>query len=408
MKHRSTGVFLLELVLLINLAACSTASTSLAPSSTPVLPPTVESDALAADTLTPLPSETPEPTLTLTPTLSPTPPFLVQASTPFPLDLSPITFENASQVSGLAELQDIAVTDMDWVPNSTILAVSNGTGINMYDIQTRQVLRALYPRAEGVVDLAFSPDGDWLVSGSRRGSVKKGYASSLELWAGPNWKPLGIMFGVDRALSGLTFLPNGKLMAGAFTSTNPDLNGIAFWNSLTWAITGTVGTGTILDLAFSPDSTLLATTPDRYAILVWDMTQPQGKQKKPDALYKLHTSFTGAVTQLAFSPDSSILASGHYDGTIRLWDMRTGKLLMTIQSDEVIQSLTFSPDGRLLASGGSYQDNQVRLWSAGSGKLLNSLDGHNHGVDFLLFSPSSQYLVSASYDGEIRIWGIRP
>jgi WD40 repeat protein len=44
----------------------------------------------------------------------------------------------------------------------------------------------------------------------------------------------------------------------------------------------------------------------------------------------------------------------------------------------------------------------------GDGVLLKSLEGHQHAVQNLAFSPVGNLLASASYDGEIRLWGIRP
>jgi WD40 repeat protein len=321
--------------------------------------------------------------------------------TPLTDQLAPITLENASQVSGLTEWRESAVSDLEWMPGGRILAVANTSTINLYDVNNRRILRTLYPQREGIVDVAVSPTGDWLVAGMLRGSEKKSYASSIELWLGPDWKPLGVLFGLNEGLAGMTFSPNGKFFTPAFTSHNSYENRVDFWNVLTWTITGTLQTGPAFNLAYSPDSNLLAISPDQYAIRMWDL-----KEKK--FLYEFPTSFTGAVNAMAFSPDGVTFASGHYDGTIRLWDLRTGDLFLTFATEEVIQSLEFSPDGRLLATGGSYQNDLVRLWSAGSGELLHTLDGHTNGVIKLLFSPDSHYLVSASYDGVIRLWGIRP
>jgi WD40 repeat protein len=301
----------------------------------------------------------------------------------------------------LVEWHESAVSDLEWMPEGRILAVANPSTINLYDVDTRQILRTLHPQREGIVDIAVSPTGTWLVSGMLRGSEKEGYASSLELWLGPDWKPLGVLYGLNKGLTSMTFAPNGEFFSSAYASHIANENCVDFWNVLTWTITDTLQTGLALNLAFSPDSNRLAISPDRYAIRIWDL-----KEKK--YLYELHTSFTGAVNALAFSPDGVTFASGHYDGTIRLWDLRTGVPFLTLTTEEVIQSLVFSPDGRLLATGGSFQNNLVRLWSAGTGTLLRSLEGHTNGVSKLLFSPDSQYLVSASYDGTIRLWGIRP
>jgi hypothetical protein len=354
-----------------------------------------------APTETPAPTFTPTPTSTATPTLTPTPVVLVGEGEPLPADLPPLTLDNAAQVSGLAAWQEKAVTDMEWLPGGSILAVANAETISLYDVATRQILRSLYPERKGIMDIAINPSGTYLVTGSRQGSEKEGYVSTLELWRGPDWKPLGVMYGTPRGLSSLEFSANGKLLAGAFASPVEAQNSVEFWSTLTWVITGTVAMGPVLDVAFSPVADLLAATPNRYALKVWDLT-------KKDWLFTLHTSFTGAVNRLAFSPDGQTLASGHYDGTIRVWDMQAGGLLFTIQTDEVIESLVFSPDGQMLASGGSYANSFVRLWDAHNGALLNTLEGNTSGVGYLLFSPDSRYLVSGSYDGMLRLWGVRP
>jgi WD40 repeat protein len=122
----------------------------------------------------------------------------------------------------------------------------------------------------------------------------------------------------------------------------------------------------------------------------------------------LYTSFTGAVNCLAFSHDGKILATGHYDGVIRFWDVESGELIREITTSGVIEALSFSPLGGVLASGGSYQDFSIRLWDVQSGALLRTLEGHSRGVDNLEFSPNGQMLASAAYDGTLRLWGIRP
>ena len=321
--------------------------------------------------------------------------------TPLPPSLESLTAVNAARVSGLVEWREDTLSDLAWSPDGSLLAVAKQTGIAFYDPLSRQVVRSLYPQAVPLIDIEFSPLGTWLISGSREGSEEQGYMSRLELWQGPSWKPRGLLFDVPLALSSISFSPNGQAFAAAYSSPIADRNGIDFWDVTVWQITETLQTGMLLDIGFSPDGELLAASPDRYALRILDLGDRIW-------LYNLVTSFTGAVNTFVFSPDGLTLASGHYDGMIRLWDMRTGVLLLEIQSDEVIESLAFSPDGRLLASGGSFENHLVRLWDALSGTLLRSLEGHASGVSHLLFSPTNQFLVSGSYDGILRIWGIRP
>ncbi len=393
----------LHLLGMLSLAACSiinpppTTTPTPFPTDTPTpLPPT------ATPTFTPTPTATPTETPTPTSTFTPTPPFLVLAGTPLPLPIQVLSIGNAFHASGLAEWQEPSVTDLAWAPDGKTLAVATYQTIALYDAQTRIKVRTLYPRSQGVVSIAFSPTGSSFVAGSRLGSEKRSYASNLELWLGSDLRPLGIFSGEPRGLTKVLFSPNRQHLLAAFTTLEIQQDSsVDFWNVNTLEITNTIETGTVLNLAISPDGRLLATTPDRYDIKIWNLV----KDEKPKSF---PTSFTGAVNCLAFAPGGGVLASGHYDGVIRLWDVNTGQLIRSMTAQGVVESLAFSPDGSLLASGHSFDEQSIHLWAVLSGDLLNTLTGHQHAVDHLAFSPDGQLLASSSYDGTIRLWGIRP
>jgi WD40 repeat protein len=301
----------------------------------------------------------------------------------------------------LAEWNIDSLSDMTWTPDGSLLVVASQSGIFFFDALRRELLRELYPQATHLVEIDFSPTSAWLISASREGTEESGFISRLELWQGPGWKPRGLIYDIPLAISDISFSPDGKALAAAFSSPIAERNELDFWDVSSWLITETLQTGPLLNIEISPDAELLASSPDLYALRVMDLGEKSW-------IYNLKTSFTGAVNSFAFSPDGLFLASGHYDGVIRIWDMRTGLLKLEFQSQEVIQSLVFSSDGRLLASGGSYESNLVRLWDPSTGLLLRTLEGHTSGVTHLLFSPENQFLVSGSYDGILRIWGIRP
>jgi hypothetical protein len=382
------------------------AATATQPRQTAVSP-TAYAATSAPRTPSPTPTITPTRTRAPTATAGPSPTataiFWVGTATPLPDNLPPIGAANAAQVSGLAEFNDIHLTDLAWGPDSRTLAVSTFYGINLWDVYTRLHLRALYPKTEGIVDIAFSPDGRWLLAGGRRGSETTGYAGSLELWQGPDWRPRGPLWGDNLSLTGLTFSPDGEHLLTSFTGPEPSgLGHVQFWNTRTWEITATAQTGIVLEMAFSPDGKLLALSPDRSAIKVWDL-------KNMSVLYTFPTSFTGAVNSLAFSPEGTMLASGHYDGAVRFWDMASGQESgIHLQTGGVVESLAYSPDGKLIATGDSYGDTYVQLWVAGTGELLRTLDGHRAGVEQLIFSPAGTLLVSGGWDGNVRLWGVRP
>ena len=106
---------------------------------------------------------------------------------------------------------------------------------------------------------------------------------------------------------------------------------------------------------------------------------------------------------MAFSPDGQTLASGSADNTVHLWDVQTGEELKTLETGDFVSSVSFSPDGRLLASSGS-DDNTIRLWNVATGETVNTLRGHTDYISSVVFSPDGRTLASGSGDDTIRLW----
>ena len=105
-----------------------------------------------------------------------------------------------------------------------------------------------------------------------------------------------------------------------------------------------LGKGSIHDMAYSPDGTLLAVA---SSIGIWLYDTATYDEV---ALLTGHTDY---VYSVAFSPDGKTLASGSWDATIRLWDVATGDTLNTLTGHtHWVNSVAFSPDGKTLASGG--------------------------------------------------------
>jgi WD40 repeat protein len=92
------------------------------------------------------------------------------------------------------------------------------------------------------------------------------------------------------------------------------------------------------------------------------------------------------------------LASGSDDNTIKLWDVQTKKEVGSLTGHSYgVNSVSFSPDGRLLASGSA--DKTIKLWDVKTRKELGSLDVHASDVNSVSFSPDGEWLSCGCNDG---------
>jgi WD40 repeat protein len=115
---------------------------------------------------------------------------------------------------------------------------------------------------------------------------------------------------------------------------------------------------------------------------------------------------------VAFSPDGKHLVTGALGAhTLRVYSVETGKLVKQVQNANSIRVVTFSPDGKLLATchgtGSTYGEGSIQVWDTTTWTAKASLTGHAKLVLGMSFAADSRHLSSASNDGTMKLWDIQ-
>ena len=118
-----------------------------------------------------------------------------------------------------------------------------------------------------------------------------------------------------------------------------------------------------------------------------------------------------SVEALAFSPDGRLLASGGASEAIKLWEVATGREAKSLTGHRAwVSSISFSPDGKLLASGAG--DKTIKLWEVATGRELRTFTGHQDALNSVAFSPDGKLLASGcreafhGKDTTIKLWEV--
>lgn len=274
--------------------------------------------------------------------------------------------------------------------------------------------------------LAISPDGQTLASATEGGEVK--------LWSATDGHLLTTLKGYDTSfpfplpVTSVAISPDGKYLAAASGEARLGASMIKVWNleSRQELVTIRGHSELVWSLAFSPDSKSLFSASSDRTVRQWELSSGKRLAIFKGLVPEFYEFFTVAV-----SPDGqSLAAAGGGDNEtgqypIKVWDIKSGREIASLKGHNLaVRTLSFSPDGKLLASAGL--DQTIRLWDYHTGQALLNLQvdtktvngetpsyersaydfnyGANTGTSSLGFSPDGQELASAHPAGYLRLW----
>jgi hypothetical protein len=284
----------------------------------------------------------------------------------------------------------------------------------LWEIATGKQARS-FETDPDVRSIAFSPDGKLMAAGT--GSLYSTEPGSVQIWDTGTWQEYRKIPAVKGPVAKVRFAPDGKSL---ITTGGPcdKSSEVMIWNLATKAVTHIPELEHhkhhLLSLAISPDSQVIVTDCTHPTFVPWDLAQGKYVLDK----YPMLKPYPASV---AFSPDGKLLAVGgaqRWDkvrepGELKIYDVPGWDKKEWIEHKPGIVgtfggqlSVSFSPDGKLLAGGGL--DHCVRIWKVATGQEISTLVGHDSTIFDVAFSPDGQSIAASGEDGSVKLWKTPP
>jgi|GEM_PF-2354040 WD40 repeat protein len=303
----------------------------------------------------------------------------------FPL----ITAGNATRLTALASASIGFISELAWSPDGEMLAAAHGGGLGLWTagFSSEPDLKIVHDSPFKAV--AFSADGRFFAAG--------GSDMQIRLYDRPTLNLMNTLH-AGAAVNTLAFSPNSKMLAAGLSSGQVALSDLEDIHVFSAGAAGYEMTR----LAFLDD--------ERFATSCWDGKATLWRLSPFTMIdFFAHQNSDGKT---AWARDLDIsrekrLAVAYKDGKILLCDLTENSLTFQrgISAHEGgTHALAFSPNGRLLVSGG--RDHAIKVWNMADGELVTALAAHRKPIQTIAFHPQGHLFAAGSGDHTIRLWGV--
>lgn len=284
-----------------------------------------------------------------------------------------------------------------------LISLGTNNTIRVRDIETGVAVKTLVGTDGYTKTIGRSPEGEYL-------GISIRYKDAVELWR----EEIIARFPHEMRVMTAEISSDGTLLA-----TGGRDNKVRLWDVETQKLHHTLSghIAPIQALAFSPDGTLLVSSGMRNWEeqagddgITYTLFNPDSVEDRTAKVWDVATGenlatfeHLGQVRTIAFSPDGTLLATSAGRTDIR--STKTWQDIATLSTVNAT-SLAFSPDGTRIAVGMGGRQPTVQIWDVATRKPIATFTGHKRNIESLAFSPNSRLLASGSSDGVIYLWDI--
>lgn len=289
-------------------------------------------------------------------------------------------------VSGILVGHAATVGSVAYSPDGTRLASAGVDGIRIWDVATGQSVGAPIAVDTRIAGVAFTTDGQRIVSGDTEGTIRMWNAETGQAVGNP-------ITATSRDMVSFAMSPDGALFAsGDETGT------VEVWDAESGRSLRSLdaGDGVVTSLAFSQDAGFLVSTSEAGTV-VWDPLTG-------DEIRRLNVDRGRDSVRVAVSADGTRIAAAGVDSAVRIYDVESGDPVgePLRGHTDVVLGIGISPDGSRIVSGGS--DGTVRVWDAQTGRPIGGpISGHLGPVLSVAVSPDGRQIASGSDDFTVRL-----